>query len=150
MRPNLSSLVILAAMIGLLAVPQKAAAQTANIVTYNQQTFSPGVNTVTGTPIQTNSYQASGVVCGQVAPTVPASIVNPTRFFIDDAAVPGKVCIGALASVLLPALPNGVGYQSTFTQVDNLGQESPRSAASNPFGKQGTPAALTGLKIIGS
>ena len=74
--------------------------------------------------------------------------MNPTRFLFDDAANPGKVCIVPLTAGLLPALPNGIGYATTLTQTDNIGQLSGVSAASNPFTRQAPPSVLTGLKLF--
>lgn len=125
-----------------------AHAQAPNIVSYQEQTFAPGVDPTTGSPIQTNTYAASLATCNQAPPVVPPTVTNPTRIFFDDAANAGKVCIVTLASALLPALPNGVGYVSTLSQTDNLGQTSPRSAASNPFSRQAGPAALTHLQTV--
>lgn len=136
---------LLAILIVILGVGLSA--QTPNITQYDQQVFSQGVNTVTGTPVWTNTYLSGTALCNQIAPVVPATVTNPSRLFFDDSANPGKVCIVPLSSTLLPALPNGVGFVSTITQTDNIGQASPRSAASNPFGRQGVPSALTGLKV---
>lgn len=131
----------------LLAATLGVSAQAA-ITRYDQQVFAPGVSPVTGSPQWTNSYVASLAVCGQTLVVGSGSVVNPTKLAFDDPAAPGKVCVITFASVLLTALPNGVGYTSTITQTDNLGQTSARSAASNPFDKQGVPAVLTGLKVV--
>lgn len=132
----------------MLAVSSAASAQAANITQYTQQVFAPGVNPVTGAPQWTNVYQAASVACNQAPITVTGTVVNPTRLEFDDSANTGKVCIVSLATTLLSALPNGVGYTSTLTQTDSLGQVSPRSAASNPFTQQGAPNAPTGFKIV--
>lgn len=121
----------------------------ATIVRYDMQVFAPGVNTATGTPIQTNTYLVAAVTCGQPKVVVsPGGVVNPSRFAFDDPADVTKDCIGLLAAGLLPALPNGVGYRTTLTQTDSLGQTSPRSAASPPFDRQGPPAVLTGVRVV--
>jgi hypothetical protein len=144
------STTLLLFLFALLIMPTLARAQAPNIVQYDMQIFAPGVNTTTGSPVQTNTYQVSNVVCNQSPLSVTGTTMNPTRFEVDDAANAGKVCTGTLTSVLLPSLPNGVGYQATMTQTDNLGQTSPRSGPSNSFGKQGVPAAPTGFKLAGS
>jgi len=125
-----------------------AHAQAPNITGYSLETYGPGVTPATGQPIQSTPYTSAAVQCNQTAPTVPNTVANPTRFFFDDAANPGKVCIGSLTSTYLQALPNGSGYTVYLTQTDNLGQTSARSAVSNPFGKQGIPAILTNLKVV--
>ena len=124
-------------------------AQTPNIVSYQLSVYAPGVSPVTGSPISTTTYQAGAAVCNQTLPIVPAAVVNPTRFFFDDPANPGKACIVPLNAAVLPGLPNGVGYTTTLTQTDNLGQVSGASAASNPFNKQGIPPVLTNLHLVG-
>jgi len=123
-------------------------AQTPNITSYTLETWAPGVNPSTGQPIQTTPFQANNFTCDQPVPTVPATVTNPTKVFIDDAAKPGRACISMLVANYLVALPNGTGYVTTITQTDNLGQTSARSAVSNPFGKQGSPAVVTGLKVF--
>lgn len=134
--------------IGALLVVSAPAFAQANIVRYDMQVFAPGVNTVTGSPVQTNTYLVAAVTCGQPKVVVPAGgVVNPTRFAFDDPADATKDCIGLLAAGLLPALPNGIGYRTTLTQTDNLGQTSPRSAASTPFDRQGPPVVLTGVRV---
>jgi hypothetical protein len=131
----------------LFAASLTVSAQAA-ITKYDQQVFAPGVSPVTGSPQWTNSYVASLAVCGQTLVVGTGSVVNPTKIAFDDPNAAGKVCIITLASALLTALPNGVGYTSTLTQTDNLGQTSARSAASNPFDKQGVPGVLTGLRVV--
>lgn len=117
-------------------------------VSYAQQVFAPGVSTATGTPIFVNTYTASAFVCNQAALVIPpGGVTNPTQVSFDDVANAGKACVASLVSTLLPALPNGTGYLSTMTQTDNLGQTSARSAASNPFGRQGAPGVLTNFRI---
>lgn len=137
-------LLVVTAFLGFASV---ASAQAPNVTSYTQEVFAPGVSTVTGSPMWTNVYTASAAVCNQTAPTVPPSVVNPTRVFFDDAANPGRVCIVTLVSGLLAALPNQSGYLTTMLQTDNLGQSSARSDPSNPFGRQGPPSKLTGVKI---
>ncbi len=132
-------------VLALIAAP--AAAQSPNIVKYDQQVFAPGVDPAAGAPLWTNTYQVSAAACNQAPPTVPATVVNPTQVVFDDPAAAGRVCTIALASTLLTALPNQAGYLTTLTQTDTLGQTSARSAASNPFGRQGPPAAPTSVRV---
>lgn len=128
-----------------LAVPAHAQAA---IDHYDQQVFAPGVSPATGSPMWTNTYAVAAVLCGQAKPTVPATVTNPTKFFFDDPSNPTLACIVTIASGMLPALPNGTGYVMTLTATDNVGQTSGRSAASNPFNKQGPPAAPGNPKVI--
>ena len=119
-----------------------------SIVSYNLDTFAPGVNTTTGTPLQTTVITVPNFMCGQTAPTITGTVTNPTKAVIDDPGSAGKVCIAALVANYLVALPNGTGYVATIQAVDNLGQVSARSVASNPFGKQGLPVSPTNLKLV--
>lgn len=137
--------VILAVIFLVLSVTS-AMAQAPNIAQYHQLVFGPGVDPQTGSPIWTNDYTATAATCNLVAPTVPATVTNPTAIFFDDQAHPGMSCQILIASTMLPAIPNGPGYVAVLTQTDNLGQTSARSAASNPFAKQGIPAVLTNVK----
>jgi len=130
----------------LLLIPSIASAQAPNITSYVLEVFAPGVPT-TGTPVLTLSFPSTSAVCNQTAPSVPPNVVNPTQFWFDDSAVSGKVCIVQILSGSLNPLPNAGGYTSAVSQTDNLGQQSARSAASNPFAKQGIPSTLTNLKV---
>lgn len=125
-----------------------AQAQAPNIVSYTLDTYAPNVTPATGSPLQSTPYMAANITCNQVALSVPNNVANPTRFQFDDAANAGKVCIGSLSSGWLTALPNGQGYTTYISQTDNLNQTSVRSAASNPFARQGSPAVLTNLKVV--
>ena len=141
--------IILAALVAVVLVAGLEA-QAPNIVSYQLSVWAPGVTAGTGAPISTTTYQAAAAVCDSAAPTVPpGNVLNPTRFFFDDLAKPGRVCIVPLNAAVLPGLPTGVGYTTTITQTDQLGQVSGVSAASNPFAKQGTPPVLTGLRLVG-
>lgn len=143
MRLHYRYLLIVAALFS--ATP--AFAQS-NVVQIDLQTFAPGVSTVTGAPLKSDTYLLGTIVCNSTAPAVPATVINPTRFFYDDLVNAGKVCIGTLVNTLLPSLPNQSGYLATVTATDNLGATSPRSAASNPFAVQAAPPARTGLKVL--
>jgi hypothetical protein len=136
-------------VLAFLAVASLASAQAPNIASYQLNVFAPGVSVTTGSPVSTTTYLAAAALCNQTPPVVPPTVVNPGHFAFDDQANPGKSCIVPLVSTLLPGLPNGVGYETTLTQTDNIGQVSPGSAASNPFNRQGLPAVLTGLHLIG-
>lgn len=138
---------LLLAVLGACLCAAPAAAQAPNISKYDQQVFAPGVDPSTGAPLWTNTYQASAALCDQAAPTVPAVVANPTQIVFDDPAHAGRVCAITIASTLLVALPNQSGYVTTLTQTDTLGQTSARSAASNPFTKQGVPAVLTNVRV---
>ena len=118
--------------------------QAPNIVSYTLDTFAQGATS----PMQSTPYQSTSIACNQVAPTVPTSVTNPTKFFFDDAANVGKVCIGTLGGTWLQAIPNGPGYYVTLTQTDNIGNTSARSAGSNPFVRQGNPAVVTNVRVI--
>lgn len=139
------SVFIVVAFLIASAVP--AVAQAPNITKYDQQVFAPGVDPAVGAPLWTNTYQATAAVCNQAPPTVAAVVTNPTQIVFDDLANAGRVCTIVIASSLLPALPNQAGYVTTLTQTDTLGQTSARSAASNPFSKQGVPAVLTNVRV---
>lgn len=136
--------------IGMMMLFSTVPAQAqSNIVSYDLLTFSPSVNTTTGSPIQTTTMLVGAFVCNQTKLVVSGTVVNPTQVAFDDPAAPAtKDCIAPLASTVLIALPNGVGYKSVLVARDNLGQLSVRSAASNPFDKQGNPSVPTGLRII--
>lgn len=136
-------------LVAFLALARVSSAQ-GSIVSYQQQIFAPGVSPGTGTPQWTNTYLSSAFVCGQAPIAAPASgdVVNPGHIEFDDPTTPGKSCIASFVGSWLSALPNGVGYMMTLTATDNMGQVSARSAASNPFDRQGPPPALTGLKVI--
>jgi hypothetical protein len=117
------------------------------VTKYSLLIIAPGANPATASPVQSTDYLVNAFVCNQVAPTVPASVTNPTQFFFDDPANVGKVCIASLTATTLTALPNAPGYVGVVTATDDLGQVSARSAASNPFNRQGPPAAPTGIRV---
>ncbi len=140
--------IVLAVALVVLTASSAAAQLASNIVQVDLQIFAPGVSTVTGSPVSATSYLVALFTCNQVAPTVPATVTNPTRFFFDDVTNPGKVCLGTLVSSILPALPNTSGYLATVTVTDTTGQTAARSAASNPFGTVAAPTVRTGLKVL--
>lgn len=124
-------------------------AQAPNIASYNLEIYAQGVTPGTGSPVSTTPFPAASITCNQPALVVPpGTLVNPTKFGFDDAANPGRACVGSLTSSILVALPNAPGYTSYLTQTDNLNQVSPRSNQSNPFVKQSAAPAPANLKIV--
>jgi hypothetical protein len=133
---------------GLLLLASPAAAQ-ATIVSYTLEVYAPGVVPPAGLPISTTTYLAGAVTCGLPKAVVPpAGVVNGTRANWEDPANPALDCSVPLAASVLTALPNAPGYRAYMTQTDNIGQTSVRSAASNPFARQGSPAVLTGVRVL--
>lgn len=130
----------------LFAFALPAHAQAA-VTKYTLLVIAPGQDPATAAPVQSTDYQAGVFTCNQAPPTVPASVINPTHVSFDDPANAGKVCVATLIATTLTALPNAPGYVALLTATDNLGQVSPRSAASNPFSRQGAPAAPTTVRI---
>ena len=124
-------------------------AQAPNIASYNLEIYAQGVQPGIGQPISTTVFPASQITCNQPPLTVPSgTLVNPTKWGFDDAAVAGRACVGSLTSQILVGLPNAPGYTAYVTQTDNLNQVSPRSNQSNPFVKQSAAPAPTNLKIV--
>jgi hypothetical protein len=131
--------------IPLVLVASVASAQAPNITSYTLDTFAQGATA----PMQSTPYQANAIVCNQAQPTgSTTNVINPTKFYFDDQGNAGKFCVGQLGSTWLQALPNGPGYFVTLVQIDNLGNQSARSAGSNPFARQGSPATLTSVRVI--
>jgi len=127
---------------------RSASAQTGALVSVELQIYNPGVDPVTGQPVQVNSFTYATAVCNQGPPPPPAATAfNPTRILWVD-TIAGRVCIADRGAVLnaLPILPGD--YRGTITVTDDRGLVSPRSAASNPFARAGLPAARTGLRVV--
>jgi hypothetical protein len=120
----------------------------AQITSYRQDVFAAGVNPSVGSPVTSNTYQASAFTCNQVAPAIPATLTNPTRILFDDPANAGRVCLATLSSTLLSALPNGLGYFSTLVAIDSTGLQSLRSTPTNSFNQQVLPPAPTNVKLL--
>jgi hypothetical protein len=139
--------VLLVALFAVL-VPMAGAAQTGALVSIELQIYNPGVDPVLGQPVQVNSFTYATAVCNQAPPPTPTGTVfNPTRVLWDD-TIAGRVCIADRGTVLnaLPILPGD--YRGTVTVTDDRQLTSPRSAASNPFGRASSPAARTGLRVV--
>jgi len=97
-------------------------------------------------PFTSNSFTITPASCNQNP--VSAATYNPTRLQFDDVTNVGKVCIFDQGPFLLalPVIPGN--YTLTVTVTDDRGLTSPRSAASNPFGRALPPIARTGVRVI--
>jgi hypothetical protein len=146
-RSMIHSLLALA----LLTLALPAYAQGA-ITKYTLLVIAPGQNPATAAPVQTTDLAVGVVTCNQTPPPgwpppLTAAPTNPTTLRWDDPVNAGKLCSAPLAGTLLTALPNAPGYIGVLTATDDIGQVSARSAASNPFTRQGAPAVPTTVRI---
>jgi hypothetical protein len=131
-----------------LALTVPVAAQTGVLVSVELQIYNPGVDPVSGQPVQVNSFTYATATCNQPPPPTPVGTVfNPTRVVWDD-TIAGRVCIADRGTVLnaLPILPGD--YRSTITVTDDRGLVSLRSAASNPFARANPPVVRTGVRVV--
>lgn len=131
-------------LILVLAAAAPAAAQP--ITSYTLNIYAAGASA----PQTSAPIALATLTCNQTAPTVPpGTVANPTRFFFDDPAATGKVCVYADAGAgPLLSLPFGATtYTARLVAVNSAGP-SAESAASNPFAHPGMPAsAPTGLSL---
>ena len=128
-----------------------AFAQTGAWVSVEIQTYAPGVNPATGQPVQRDSFPLSAGQCNQAPLPIPTTVVfNPRLVQINDPVNPGRACLFDRGTVLmgLPVVPGE--YRSTATATDDRGLTSPRSAASNPFGRVNEPSAPAGVAVVPS
>lgn len=136
----------------LLATPAAAQSVPETVLSWDLKFFSAGVNPATGAPLLSANITVAASTCDLAPITVPPGpIVNPTRIFIDDPALPGRVCQLAptTSAGLLLSVPLGVGIVAT-AEARGATQVSPRSAASAPFTRAivpVAPAVPTNLRI---
>lgn len=96
-------------------------------------------------PIQTETFAASTALCGQTKPAA-TSTVNPTRFFWDDPAGGGKVCIlGESASGPLFSIPLG-NYEGTVAAVNATASSAESNRA--PFSRDAALPAPSNFAIV--
>jgi hypothetical protein len=109
------------------------------------QFYQPGVDPTVGVPFTTLSLPMEVECAPAPIPDVSISVVNPRRIgWPGD--VPGTLCI-ADAETFLTAFPTGGPYRATMT-ITMAGTVSPRSAASNFFTTQASPAAPPAPRLL--
>jgi hypothetical protein len=135
---------LISLVVALLLSAAHAHAQT--ITSYPLKIWNVGATA----PISTTVLPASSFVCNQTAPTVPPSVINPTKLAIDDVVNVGKVCIytdspgGPLLGLPFSSQP----LQATLAATNSAGT-SPDSAVSNSFTRPGLPPpAPTAVRAV--
>lgn len=127
-------IVLMAAI--LLVGPARLQAQEVKqeVVSWQVQFLAAGADPVTGTPVQTATFNRADSLCGQPAVPVPSgTVVNPTEIRVADPADTTKDCIlGPNASGALISVPLGNGYVVVVV-ARGATTVSARSAPSNPF-----------------
>jgi hypothetical protein len=134
------------ALFALLALNSPAQAQTITSYTLKVWAVSTPPPTL---PISTTPIPAANFVCNQTAPTVPATVANPTHVFFDDTVNIGKVCIYTdTGTGPLLALPFTTQPMNATIAATNGTGTSADSVASNSFTRPGVaPPALTGVRV---
>jgi hypothetical protein len=134
------------ALVGALLLLLAAPAAAQSVEKWTLRIYATGAATPLTAP---TDLLAATVVCGQPAPPVTATSLNPTKVIFDDPATPGSVCIWTDPGTgPLSALPFGAtAYQATVTATNSLGTsgESNRASFTHPGQIPGVP---TGTRVI--
>lgn len=127
-------LTLFVCLVVLLACAPPARAQTYSLKIYAAGAIAPQ-----------QTYNLTGVVCGQTAPPASASNVNPTKVVWTDPSNPALVCQFVQTSTD-PIFSRPIGsYEGTLTLTTDAGT-SPESARA-PFFVKAPPGVLTGLRF---